>query len=69
MITDNSPDQLKLEYALWTRKAVQQLIAQETGEQLAIRTVGNYLAAWGFTPQKPAKKAYEQKGTSQGGRG
>ncbi|ABC30018.1 Transposase and inactivated derivatives [Hahella chejuensis KCTC 2396] len=60
LITDNSPDQLKLEYALWTRKAVQQLIAQETGEQLAIRTVGNYLAAWGFTPQKPAKKAYEQ---------
>ncbi|MDG9672376.1 IS630 family transposase, partial [Hahella sp. CR1] len=60
LIVDKSPDQLKLEYALWTRKAVQQLIAQETGEHLAIRTVGSYLTAWGFTPQKPVKKAYEQ---------
>src|SRR5690606_28846521 len=60
LIMDRTPDQLKLDYALWTRKAVLELIQQETGVQLAIRSVGNYLAAWGFTPQKPARKAYEQ---------
>ncbi|MCP4120990.1 MAG: IS630 family transposase, partial [Bacteroidetes bacterium] len=28
-----------------------------------LRTVGNYLSQWGFTPQKPLKKAYEQSPT------
>ena len=60
LIVDKSPDQLKLSYALWTRKAVMEVIEQETGMKLAIRTVGKYLSLWGFTPQKPLKKAYEQ---------
>ena len=59
-IIDKTPDQLKLRYALWTRKAVQELIEQETGVQLAIRSVGEYLKRWGMTPQKPQKRAYEQ---------
>lgn len=29
--------------------------------KLAIRTVGEYLKRWGFTVQKPKKKAYEQR--------
>jgi transposase len=60
MITDKMPDQLKLPYALWTRKAVKELIGREFGVKLAIRTMGDYLCRWGFTPQKPAKRAYEQ---------
>ena len=60
MIMDKSPDQLKLDYVLWTRKAVQELIDQEYSIKIAIRTVGDYLKRWGFTPQKPAKRAYEQ---------
>jgi hypothetical protein len=28
---------------------------------MPIRTVGHYLKRWGFTPQKPIKKAYEQR--------
>jgi hypothetical protein len=28
---------------------------------MPIRTAGEYLKRWGFTPQKPVKKAYEQK--------
>lgn len=59
-ITDKMPDQLKLNYALWTRKAVMELIKQETGIEMPIRTVGEYLKRWGFTPQKPVKRAYEQ---------
>jgi len=60
LIKDKTPDQLKMLYALWTRKAVMELIRDKTGVKLAIRTVGNYLAQWGFTPQKPLKNAYEQ---------
>lgn len=60
-LIDKTPDQLKLRYALWTREAVQQLIQQVTGLKLAIRTVGEYLKRWGFTVQKPKKKAYEQR--------
>lgn len=60
LIADNTPDQLKMPYALWTRTAVSQLIEQRLGLRLAVRTIGLYLARWGFTPQKPMKKAYEQ---------
>ena len=60
LITDKTPDQMKMPYALWTRAAVAQLIEHEFGIRLAVRTMGLYLARWGFTPQKPMKKAYEQ---------
>ena len=60
MIRDKTPDQLKLAFALWTRLAVQQVIGQQWGLRLPIRTVGAYLRRWGFTPQKPIRRAYEQ---------
>ncbi|WP_313382091.1 IS630 family transposase [Proteiniphilum saccharofermentans] len=60
MITDKMPDQLKLDFALWTRKAVKELIEKEFGIIMSISTVGVYLRKWGFTPQKPKKQAYEQ---------
>lgn len=60
LITDKTPDQLKMPYALWTRTAMSQLIEQRFGIRLPVRTMGLYLARWGFTPQKPMKKAYEQ---------
>lgn len=60
MIRDKTPDQLKLAFALWTRLAVQQVIRQQWGVRLPIRTVGEYLRRWGFTPQKPIRRAYEQ---------
>jgi transposase len=60
MILDTMPDQLKLPYALWTRKAVKELVFREFGIVLAINTMGDYLRKWGYTPQKPKKRAYEQ---------
>ena len=60
-IIDRCPEQLKLDFALWTRDAVRQLILQETGIDMPIRTVGEYLKRWGFTPQRPAKFAYERR--------
>ena len=59
-ITDKTPDQLKFPFALWTRQAVQQLIGQLFSIKMPIRTVGEYLKRWGFTPQKPLRRAYEQ---------
>ncbi len=61
MICDKTPDQLKLTFALWTRQAVQEFIKQRFDIRIAIRTVGTYLKRWGFTPQKPLKRAYEQR--------
>ena len=60
MIIDKMPEQLKLPYALWTRKAIKDLIKRTYKIDIAIRTMGDYLKRWGFTPQKPKKKAYEQ---------
>ena len=59
-VTDRCPDQLKLPFYLWTREAVAELIEQRFGIRLSIWTVGRYLARWGFTPQKPARRAFEQ---------
>ena len=59
-IVDKEPNQLKLPFALWTRIAVQQLIRELFGLKMPIRTVGEYLKRWGYTPQKPLRRAYEQ---------
>jgi transposase len=54
------PEQLKLPFYLWTREAVAELIEQKFAIRLSRWTVGRYLAQWGFTPQKPIRKAFEQ---------
>ena len=61
LICDKTPDQYKLTFALWTRQAVQELITIRLGISMPVRTVGEYLTRWGFTPQKPLKRAYEQR--------
>jgi len=61
MLIEKYPDQLKLPYALWTRKAVKELIMMKYNMDMPIRTVGEYLKRWGFTPQKPIRRAYEQQ--------
>ena len=61
LINDKLPDQLKLPFGLWTREAVQQWIANKFGIELSRWQVGRYLKSWGYTPQKPISKAFEQK--------
>ena len=60
LLRDRRPDQLKLPFYLWTREAVAQLIERRWGIALSVWTVGRYLAAWGFTPQKPVRRAFER---------
>jgi len=59
-IVDKCPDQLKFPFALWTRVAVQQLVKELFLIKMPIRTVGEYLKRWNYTPQKPLRKAYKQ---------
>jgi transposase len=61
IIIDKTPEQLKMPFALWTRQAVQELMDHTFGVKMPIRTVGDYLSRWGFTPQRPRKRAYEQQ--------
>ena len=60
LIRDHHPEQLKLPFVLWTADAVRRLIARRCGVKLAVRSVRRYLARWGFTPQKPVRRAYER---------
>lgn len=61
LIKDKLPDQLKLPFGLWTREAVKQLIFEKYDIELSRWQVGRYLKSWGYTPQKPISKAFEQK--------
>lgn len=61
MIIDKTPDQYKLSFALWTNSAIRQLIEQEFSIKMIERTICNYLHRWGFSPQRPIKRAYEQQ--------
>jgi transposase len=61
LIVTGSPSQLGLPFALWNRRAVQGAIEVKFGLDMSIRTVGEYLRRWGFTPQRPVKRAIEQR--------
>src|SRR5437763_6986078 len=60
LIDNNSPDKLGIAHALWTRRAVRDLIRKELEVDLAERTVGQYLRRWGYTSKKPARHARQQ---------
>ena len=59
-IADRTPDQLKLPFALWTSRAVRDLIALRLNKRLGLSTVQLYLQRWGMTPQKPLARARER---------
>jgi transposase len=60
LVRESTPDQLGLPGFLWTRDGVAELIGQRYGRWLARTTVGAYLRGWGFSPQKPQRRALEQ---------
>lgn len=60
IITDNTPDQLKMPFVLWSAAAVRDLINDRFGIMLPVRTMRRYLKHWGFTPQKPVRKSRAQ---------
>jgi transposase len=56
----DTPRNLGIPHALWSRRAVRELIQKEFGIDLAERTVGQYLRRWGYTPKKPSRHAKKQ---------
>ena len=60
VVIDRNLRQLKLPFYLRTRETVVELIEKHYGLRLSIWTVGRYLARWGFTPQKPMRRAFEK---------
>lgn len=61
LLRDYYPNELGIDSALWSRRALQTLIEQRYGILLPLRTLSDYLHRWGFSYQKPLKRAYLQK--------
>jgi len=59
-IADRTPDQLQLPFALWTSRAVRELVERRFGQRLGLSTVQLYLKRWGMTPQKPLTRATQR---------
>src|SRR4051812_34378911 len=55
------PHQVGLSFSLWARPAGRALIARETGVWLSLSVVGRYLRGWGFTAQRPMRRATERQ--------
>ena len=60
IMIDNTPDQLKLPFYLWTRKAIKAAVYMLWEIDIPLRTISEYMKRLGFSPQKPLIKAYKQ---------
>lgn len=60
LVKNYCPDELSIPFFLWTRESVGLLIQNKFNIKLSKWTVGRYLTNWGFSPQKPARRAIEQ---------
>ena len=59
-IRDKDPQQMKFEFALWTRAMIVTLIKRELGIKLSPSSVGRLLHQMGFSCQKPLYRAYQR---------
>ena len=59
-IAEGTPDRLGLPFALWTSRAVRELIERRLAKRLGLSTVQLYLKRWGMTPQKPLVRAKQR---------
>jgi len=55
-IAEKNPSESGVSGYLWGRAEVCELVRVKFGIKIAVRTMGNYLAKWNFTPQRPKKK-------------
>jgi transposase len=60
LLDRRSPEDLGIAAPLWSRRAVRELIRQECGIDLAVRTVGAYLRRWGYTAKRPRRHRRDQ---------
>lgn len=60
IIVEKNPMQLKFKECMWTRNNIRQLIKDKYKIDIKLSTLGYYLQRWGFSVQRPAKRAYKQ---------
>jgi len=60
IIVDKTPEQLRFKECMWTRNNIRDLICQKYKIEMPLSTLGYYLARWGFSVQRPVKRAYQQ---------
>jgi transposase len=60
ILIDKHPDQFKMKCCLWTRKSIRDLIMMKYKIDMGLSTLGYYLQRWGFSVQRPIKKARKQ---------
>lgn len=61
-VRDDTPNQLRFEFGLWTLRLIGELIERQFGMRLSLPTLGKVMAQLGFTAQRPLHRAYEQDG-------
>jgi transposase len=59
-INGRDPRQYGLDFGLWTRAIVAQLIERKFGIDLGVTSIGSLLAKLQLTPQKPLQRAYQR---------
>ena len=60
VVTSKNPQQMKFEFALWTREMIQKLIKNKYKIRLSLKAVGRLLAQLGLTCQKPLYRAIQK---------
>src|SRR3954453_10726063 len=59
-IAEGTPYGRGLPFALWTSRAVRELVERRLEKRLGLSTVPLHLRRWGMTPQKPLTRAKER---------
>lgn len=57
-IRNRTPADCGLPHPKWGRAAVAELAKREFGKDMSVRTAGDYLARWRYTPKKPVRNPY-----------
>lgn len=60
VIVDKTPEQLQFKECMWNRRNIAEYIQRKYKIVLPVSTLGVYLARWGFSVQRPTKRAYKQ---------
>ena len=59
-VRDDTPQQFKFPYGLWTLSLIGKLIEREFGKSLSLASVSRVMKLLGFTVQKPLYQAWQQ---------
>jgi len=59
-VVGGDPSQQMLDFSLWTRDLVRQLVKHQFGVEMSLSAVGRMLKKMGLSPQRPLRRAFQQ---------